>query len=76
VYIVEEGVLWRRDIDIAWQNDEEAIVSSGLVAGDRLVLTPLGQVTSGIRVTIIGEEDEQNRRRPPGNRAATAEESQ
>ena len=75
VYIVEDGILWRRDIDIVWQNDDEAIVSSGLVAGDRLVTTALGQVTSGIRVTIVGEEDEQNRRRPAGDRAATAEEN-
>jgi RND family efflux transporter MFP subunit len=76
VYVVEEGILWRRDIEIAWQNDDEAIVSSGLDAGDRLVITPLGQVTSGIRVTIIGEEDEQNRRRPSANRGAIAGESQ
>ena len=72
VYIVEDGILWRRDIDIVWQNDDEAIVSSGLVAGDRLVTTALGQVTSGIRVTIVGEEDEQNRPRQAGDRAGKA----
>ncbi|MBT8096034.1 MAG: efflux RND transporter periplasmic adaptor subunit [Woeseia sp.] len=57
VYVVEDGVLRRRDIDIAWQNDEEAIVAGGLVAGDKLVTTALGQVTSGIRVSIIGENE-------------------
>ena len=76
VYIVEDGILWRRDIDIAWQNDDEAIVSSGLVAGDRLVTTALGQVTSGIRVTIVGEENEQKKRRPAGDRPAKADDVQ
>jgi RND family efflux transporter MFP subunit len=56
VYIVEDGILVRRDIDIAWQDDKEAIVSAGLEPGNALVSTPLGQVTSGIRVSIIGEE--------------------
>ncbi len=58
VYVVENGLLRRRDIDIAWQNDSEAIVADGLQAGDRLVTTALGQVTSGIRVTIVGEDGE------------------
>ncbi|MGB5580592.1 MAG: efflux RND transporter periplasmic adaptor subunit [Woeseia sp.] len=57
VYVAEDGILRRRDIDIAWQNDEEAIIAAGLEAGDKLVTTALGQVTSGIRVSIIGETD-------------------
>lgn len=56
VYIVEGDILRRRDIEIAWQNDEEAVISAGLVSGDALVTTSLGQVTSGIRVTIVSEE--------------------
>jgi RND family efflux transporter MFP subunit len=56
VYVVEEGLLYRRDIEIRWQKEEEAIVSSGLRVGDRLVLTPLGQVTSGTPVKVIGAE--------------------
>jgi len=57
VYIVEDGILRRRDVDIAWQNDEEAIIAAGLDPGDALVTTALGQVTSGIRVSIIGEDE-------------------
>ncbi len=56
VYTVEEGVLRRKEITIAWQNDSDAVISSGLSHGDQLVTTPLGQVTSGIRVSIEGEE--------------------
>jgi hypothetical protein len=55
VYVVEDGLLQRRDIDIAWQNDDEAIIAGGLDHGDALVTTPLGQVTSGIRVSVTGE---------------------
>lgn len=55
VYVVDDGLLHRRDIDIAWQNDDEAIVRSGLEHGDQLVTTPLGQVTSGVRVSTTGE---------------------
>lgn len=51
VYVVEDGTLRRKDIEVAWQDDAEAIVAAGLQVGDELVLTPLGQVTSGIRVT-------------------------
>ena len=52
VYIAENGILQRREINVVWQNNAEALVGSGLDAGDLLVLTPLGQVTSGVRVTV------------------------
>jgi len=56
VYVVEDGILSRRDIDVLWQNEEEAVISSGLAAGDQLVTTALGQVTSGVRVAVSGQE--------------------
>ena len=52
VYIVENETLQRRLIDIAWQDSERALISSGLIDGDVLVTTPLGQVTSGTRVKV------------------------
>ena len=56
VYVVEDDVLQRRNIEIAWQNDRDAIVKDGLGDGDILVTTPLGQVTSGVRVSAVLEE--------------------
>ena len=56
-----EGVLKRQEIEIAWQNQDEAIITSGLQPGDKLVLTSLGQVTSGIRVNIAIESDRAER---------------
>lgn len=56
VYVVEEGLLQRREIEIAWQNESEAIIGSGLAGGEQLVITPLGQVTSGTRVAIASQQ--------------------
>jgi len=53
VYLVEQGLLRRREITIAWQNDDEALIQKGLKAGEQLVITPLGQVASGTLVKII-----------------------
>jgi RND family efflux transporter MFP subunit len=55
VYIVEEGVLKRKYIEVTWQNGIESIIGSGLSAGDNLVITALGQINSGTRVLIAGE---------------------
>lgn len=56
VYIVEEGLLQRRDVEIKWQNGVDAVVSSGLAPNDLLVTTQLGQTISGTPVRIEGEK--------------------
>lgn len=67
VYIVEDGLLRRKNIVIDWQNDSDALIGEGLAHGDQLVTTPLGQVTSGIRVSIEGETP-RNAGGPPGRK--------
>ena len=57
VYVVVDGVLMRRDVQIAWKNQQDAIISSGLETNDKLVLTPLGQVSSGTPVTVSGSNE-------------------
>jgi len=52
VYIVDGSVLKRKNIAIAWQSEEVAVIKTGLEAEQLLVLTPLGQVTSGTVVSI------------------------
>jgi len=56
LYLVNDDVLQRKEIKIAWQNGDEALISSGIKAGDQLVLTPLGQVSSGTRVKMVNSE--------------------
>lgn len=56
VYVVEDGSLIRRDVDVLWQDTKDALIGEGLKSGDRLVTTTLGQVASGTRVAIAGEE--------------------
>lgn len=53
VYIVENGELQRRDLEIAWQNGVETLLFAGLSAGDALVTTPLGQISSGTPVRVV-----------------------
>ena len=76
VYVVIDDVLQRKEIEIAWQNDVDAIISSGLAAGDQLVTTSLGQVTSGIRVSVGGRDSGSKRQAgqgstTPGRKGAT-----
>lgn len=73
VYVVEDGILRRKDIVIAWQNDDDAVIEDGLTHGDQLVVTPLGQVTSGIRVAIAGAEGLNRGGRPGGRPRADGE---
>ncbi|NMP15006.1 efflux RND transporter periplasmic adaptor subunit [Thalassotalea sp. Y01] len=56
VYLVEQGKLKRQTVSIAWQNDQQAVIASGLRAGQMLVTTPLGQVNSGTLVSILNKQ--------------------
>jgi RND family efflux transporter MFP subunit len=67
VYVVENGVLQRKSVILAWQNAQQALVAKGLNVGDQLVITSLGQVNSGTAVKII---DKTVRPNTPANAAA------
>jgi RND family efflux transporter MFP subunit len=60
VYIVEQSkdktLLKRKDITILWQNTNDAVIEAGLNFGDKLVLTSLGQVSSGTSVMVAGDK--------------------
>ncbi len=55
-YVVQNDQLQQRSVNIVWQNDRDAVIDQGLVAGDQLITTPLGQVTSGTPVRIKGRK--------------------
>ena len=69
-YVVEDDRLQQRTVNIAWQNDSEAIIDSGLEAGDQLIVTPLGQVTSGTPVRISGADTQSESETTESKRAA------
>lgn len=57
VYIFRDNAVYRKDISIYWQNTQEAIINSGLTQGEVLVLTPLGQVSSGTPAKVINSDN-------------------
>jgi len=54
VYTFEQGVLKRKAVTIGWKNDQDALILDGLAAGEQLVITTLGQVSSGTPVALAG----------------------
>lgn len=66
VYTVENDLLMRKEVHLGWQNGSEAIVTSGLQANDKLVLTSLGQVSSGTPVSIKGQPSAQRKKPKSG----------
>nr|ANC57844.1 Membrane fusion protein of RND family multidrug efflux pump [Colwellia sp. C1] len=60
VYIVQNNLLMRKDIELGWKNGTESIVTQGLNTGDELVLTSLGQVSSGTPVAIAEQAPTNN----------------
>ena len=55
VYVYRDGAVFRQPIRVAWQDNTSALVEEGLKAGDQIVLSPLGQINSGTKVSINGE---------------------
>ena len=53
VYLFRDNGVYRTNIKIYWQDEQQAIIESGLKSGDVLVLTPLGQVSSGTPAKVI-----------------------
>ena len=70
VYVVEGDVLKRKDVTFAWQNANQAMIKTGLKANDKLVVTPLGQVSSGTKVSILGAQPKE---KVPKNKRPTRE---
>ncbi len=56
VFVLQEGAVYRREIKIAWLDEEQAVIKEGLSAGDQLVISPLGQVSSGTPAQLRGEK--------------------
>ena len=54
VWLVADGKLARREVEVAWRNADTVLVR-GLRSGDAVVTTPLASPTEGMAVRIEGE---------------------
>ena len=52
LFVVEDGIIQRRQVKLVWQDDLSSIVSEGLHADEIVVTTPLNDTVSGTRVKI------------------------
>lgn len=50
VYVVQNGIALSREIKISKRNDQEAIVTSGLAEGERVILFPGDKVYESVKV--------------------------
>ncbi|WP_143872016.1 efflux RND transporter periplasmic adaptor subunit [Catenovulum sediminis] len=65
VYVVKDGQLVERKLDILWRNHKHAVVRSGLQDGDWLVVTPLGQVPDNVKVNSFTQIEPLNHQAKP-----------
>lgn len=54
MYVVEQGRLARRTVEIVAFEGSDVIVGAGLVDGDQVLTTRLSNVEDGLRVTVAG----------------------
>ena len=52
LFVVQDGVVKRREIDLLWQDDENSVISKGLKTNDVVVTTPLNDTISGTKVKL------------------------
>jgi RND family efflux transporter MFP subunit len=65
VFIVEDGIIRKRAINIAWQNDTVALINDGLSLGDILITSILSQDSEGSpAMTTAGNTKDNNGQRP------------
>ena len=47
VFVLEDGLLATRAVDLLWEDDDNAVVNNGLARSDQLVLDSLGSILPG-----------------------------
>jgi multidrug efflux system membrane fusion protein len=63
-YVTNDDIVTVRPVTVAQQDDVEAVISSGIDDGERVVTTGFSQLTDGAKITIGTQED---LRRPAGS---------
>ena len=52
-WVVQQGALQKRPVNVVWSSATDAVINSGLNIGEQVVVTPLGSVVSGTKVRIV-----------------------
>jgi multidrug efflux pump subunit AcrA (membrane-fusion protein) len=60
IWLVFDGKLSVRAVEVARRDEQEAIIALGLVAGDRVVVSSLDPVTDGMSVRSEAGEPEES----------------
>lgn len=60
VWVVEDGLLKVRDVEVLRSDRQQTLVSSGLAQGDQVVVSTLDAVTDGMKVRISNGDPLQN----------------
>jgi len=63
VFLYKDGVVKRQPVSIAWRDSQNLMIESGLEGGEQLVLTTLGEVTSGTAVRLKSEKSKTKNKR-------------
>ena len=58
--VTQDETLERRKVVVAWRDQDSAIVSEGVKAGERLSLTPVSYATNGRKVKIYTPDEAQS----------------
>lgn len=56
LYTIDNGLLQRRDVSVAFQTAEDVVIKDGLPANSEVVTSPLGLVASGTRAQSVTAE--------------------
>ncbi|MFL0809823.1 MAG: efflux RND transporter periplasmic adaptor subunit [Agarilytica sp.] len=68
VYVFDNGVVNRRNIEILWSDSTHALIAKGLDEGEHLVTTTLGQLASGTAAKILNASSTNTESKKPQNR--------
>ena len=76
----DDSTVGMRPVTVAQQDDRQAVIASGLTAGERVVTTGFARLTDGTRVAVTAApnapDSRRTRHRPRGQSSGTAEERQ
>lgn len=70
VYVVEDGKLHKRTIEIAAYDGESVLIASGLKSGEKVLATRIAEVGEGLRVREEGDAEDKNSNNGEGKTAA------